>query len=147
LEDGTVDVLTSANDGSDVITIHVENVSGVGNRAPIASIESITDFSVECDSFNPGGNCWGNSVASFDVEWSVSDPDGNLNGVSVELIDPDGTVVDTATFSYPGVGSTSDTTTLEDDPGQWNEEYTIRVTASDGDLSDVTTQVDTADGG
>lgn len=144
-ESGTVKVLTTSPDGSDVITLTVENVSGIGNRAPSPSIDNIADNSIECNDNNKN-KCKGEPLAEFDVDWSATDPDGNMTAVTVELQDPGGTPVDSQTYSYSGTGSASGTTTLVHDPGQWNANYTIRVNASDGSLSRTVSQIERADG-
>ena len=135
--DGIVTVLATTDGGSDSIDVRVENVSGGGGgggsgSAPSASIEEIRDFSTDCDR-NRQDKCTGGTdpTVKFEVDWRATDPDEDLETVTVELIDPDGTVVDTSRSTYGGTSSASETVTLVDDPGQWNGEYAVRVTATD----------------
>lgn len=147
---GTYDVTLRVSDGRGGTTTETQTVVvGSGGTGPlVAAIEAVTDNSVDCNR-NPGNNqCTGGSspTAEFTVDWRASDSNDDLQSVTVELVAPNGTVVNNTTTAYAGVGSASASATLTHDPGQYNEEYTIRVTASNSTASDTDSRSDIADG-
>lgn len=100
---------------------------GGGGSAPTTSIDSVTDSST-CT--GPPGS----RDVELNVDWSASDSDGDLQSVTVDLV-RSGTVVDSQTYTYGGTSSASDSTTLND-PGNSNpnnDDYTVRVNATDDD--------------
>lgn len=148
--DGTYDVTLRVSDGQGGSGTETQTVVvGSGGTSPlVAVIESVQDNSVDCQR-NAGNNqCTGQSspTVEFAVDWSATDDGSDLQSVTVELVAPDGTTVADSETTYSGVGSASGQTTLTDDPGQWNEEYTVRVTASNSTASDTDTRTEVADG-
>lgn len=118
---------------SDRVDVTVRGVDATP-RAPSAAVEAVADRSRDCDR-NNGGNCRRGTAPAveFAVDWSASDPDGDLTDVRVELL-YDGAVVDSYSEPIGGeVADASNSTVLRDDSGSgWNDEYAVRVTATDG---------------
>lgn len=141
---------SEGNNGASGESATVDTGSGGGDNRPLPGIDGITDNSQDCEKSGNSGNCKQGSTptASFDISWSADDVDGDLTDVTVELEAPDGTIVDTTTYSGPETSSASGTVTLTDELSEWpGPAYTIRVDATDANSnSETVTEQEAADG-
>ncbi|MDT3436266.1 PKD domain-containing protein [Haloarcula sp. 1CSR25-25] len=147
-QDGTYDVTLRVSDGLGGVATDTQTVVvGNGGSKPFyATVDGIQDNSQDCNR-NPQGKCTNNDpTVQFEASWSASSSSGDIQNVTVELISPDGTTVDSEVYTYSGVADTSGTAALNHTPGQWDSEYTVRVTAFNITTSATDSRTEIADG-
>ncbi|WP_135852945.1 hypothetical protein [Halorussus salinus] len=145
---GTVTVYAASGDDVDPIRVRIVNPD------PAAESDSptIERFIVDDQSNCPSGQtpCPGNSGSvQYGIDWAVSDTGGSgLSSVELSLRNQNGQTVTTQTVGVSG-DSASGTATLTPDSGNGNygEEYTVRIEATDqADNTETASVTDTADG-